>query len=113
VTHDLPMRVILSLLGTCIVGAWLHSGARGAARSTLYHQFYEQLELELFDITFDYVGGRRRGAEDDTATVLVATTGVGSHLTPTKKTKRKRSGEEPPHRVQRNCRVCKRLERRR
>jgi hypothetical protein len=75
VTHDWSMRVNLSLLDMCIVDAWLlHSAPRSAARTMLQHQFYEQLALELIDNTFDYVGLRRRGAEDDTATVLVPTT---------------------------------------
>jgi hypothetical protein len=89
VMHDWSMRVNLSLLGMCIVDAWLlHSGARGAARTMLQHQFYEQLALELIENSFDNVGLRRRGAEDETATVLVPTTGVGPHATPTKKTRR-------------------------
>jgi hypothetical protein len=51
VTHDWSMRVNLSLLGTCIVDAWLlHSGARGAARAMLQHQFYEQIALERLTI---------------------------------------------------------------
>jgi hypothetical protein len=84
VTRDWSMRVNLSLLGMRIVDALLlHSGARDAARTMLQHQIYKQLALELIDNTFDHVGLRRRGAEDDAATVLVPTTGVGPHATPT------------------------------
>jgi hypothetical protein len=109
VAHDWAMRVNLSLIGICIVDAWLlHAGARGEARRRKQYQFYEQLALDLVDNNFDIVGLRRRFDFDDTPNVLASTAGVGPHATPTKISKKKRTGEQVSYRVQRDCRVCKR-----
>lgn len=63
VTHDWSMRVNLSLLGICVVDAWLlYSGARGAAAALAQSQFYEDLAAQLIDNAFDTVGVRPHSA---------------------------------------------------
>jgi len=55
-THEWSQRVNISLLGVCIVDAWLlHSGARGAA-ALKQSKFYENLAGDLIDNSFDSVG---------------------------------------------------------
>eukprot|EP00170_Pyropia_yezoensis_P001789 contig_7652_g1793 len=63
VTYDWSMRVNLSLLGICVVDAWLlYSGARGAAAALAQSQFYEDLAAQLIDNAFDTVGVRPHSA---------------------------------------------------
>ena len=107
VTHDWSMRVNLSLLGMCVVDAWLlYAGARGPAAALTQNQFYEDLAAQLIDNTYESVGLRQRGvpgavAGSDGAPVVCF--GVGVHLTPTLK---RRKGDSD-HRTQRDCRVRK------
>jgi len=107
VTHDWSMRVNLSLLGMCVVDAWLlYAGARGPAAALIQNQFYEDLAAQLIDNTYESLGLRQRGVpgavagSDGTPVVCF---GVGVHLTPTLK---RRKGDSE-HRAQRDCRVCK------
>lgn len=56
------MQVNLSLLGICVIDAWLlYSGAKGAAAVLTQAQFYEDLAEALIDNTYDSTGIRRRG----------------------------------------------------
>jgi len=107
VTHDWSMRVNLSLLGMCVVDAWLlYAGARGPAAALTQNQFYEDLAAQLIDNTYDSVGLRQRGVPGTVAGsngAPVVCFGVGVHLTPTLK---RRKGDSD-HRAQRDCRVCK------
>jgi len=81
--------VNVSLLGICVVDAWiLHSGAHGTAAELTQNQFYEDLAAELIDNTFDTVGLRARGApvvDSADRGVPPLCFGVGIHLNPTLK----------------------------
>ena len=116
-THDWSQRVNISLLGVCIVDAWLlHSGARGAA-ALQQSDFYEDLAADLIDNSFDSVGWRPRGGaaagegEGGGAgageEALGPAYGVGVHLKPTTKRRLDQSGGATPHLRQRYCRECK------
>jgi len=112
VTHDWLMRVNLSLLGMCVVDAWmLYSEARGGTATLKQSEFYEDLAEQLIDKTFDAVGVRARedpggaaSAEEERAPRF----GMGIHVTPTLKRRHGVSSKEGDHRAQRACRVCKR-----
>jgi len=118
-THDWSQRVNISLLGVCIVDAWLlHSGARGAS-SLKQSDFYQNLAADFIDNTIDGGGWRPRGREmaagaaaasiDDATDVSspAAAYGVGEHLKPTSKRRQTKAGAVPTHLQQRHCRVCK------
>lgn len=111
-THDWSLRVNLTLLGMCLVDAWLlYSGARAGLAHLSQNAFYEDLAAQLIDNTFDTVGVRARGAarvaagEASDGTVRY---GVGVHLTPTNKRRAGKTAKDADHRAQRDCRVCKR-----
>ena len=106
----------ISLLGVCIVDAWLlHSGARGAA-ALKQSDFYEDLAADLIDNSLDSVGWRPRGGaaagegEGGGAgageEALAPAYGVGVHLKPTTKRRLDQSGGATPHLRQRYCREC-------
>jgi len=107
VTHNWSMRVNLSLLGMCVVNAWLlYAGARGPAAALTQKQFYEDLAAQLIDNTYESVGLRPRGvagavAGSDGAPVVCF--GIGVQHTPTLM---RRKGDSD-HRAQRDCRVFK------
>jgi len=111
VTHDWSMRLNLSLLGMCIVDAWmLYSGARGGAAELTQKQIYEDLAAELIDNTYDSVGLLARGAPDGAGDAVVFPPmryGLGIHLTPTLKRRAGASANEADQCAQRRCRACK------
>jgi len=84
VTHDWSMRVSLSLLGMCVVIAWmLHSEARGGTATLKQSEFYEDLAEQLIDNAFDAVGFRARRNPGGAATVEEARAprfGMGIHV---------------------------------
>jgi len=105
-THDWSQRVNISLLGVCIVDAWLlHSGARGPA-SLKQAAFYEDLASGLIDNTFDSTGARPRAATGDTNPTPPLGYGVGVHLTPTTKRRHPSAGGAGVFLAQRRCCVC-------
>jgi len=101
-THEWSQQVNISLLGVCIVDAWLlHSGARGAA-ALKQSEFYENLAGDLIDNSFDSVGWRPRegvaagegggGGTGAGEEALALAYGVGVHLKPTTKRRLDQSG---------------------
>jgi len=122
-THDWAQSVNISLLGVCIVDAWLlHSGARGPA-CLKQAAFYENLASGLIDNTIDTVGWRPLGPRSTSAGMGAAAGagplpsgvvgeampppayGVGVHLTPTTKRRRSPEGGISPFLAQQSCRV--------
>jgi len=92
-THDWSQRVNLSLMGVCMVNAWmLHSGARGPAASLKQATFYGDLASWLIDNTFVSTGWRPRTAPAATEATVAPTYGVGLQLTPTTKRRAPPSG---------------------
>jgi len=112
VTHDWSMRVSLSLLGMCVVIAWmLHSEARGGTATLNQSEFYEDLAEQLIDNAFDAVGFRARRNPGGAATAEEARAprlGMGIRETPTLNRCHGLFSQEGDHRDQRACRVCKR-----
>jgi len=107
-THDWSQRLNLSLLGVCIVDAWmLHSGARGPAASRTQATFHEDLASGLIDNTFDSRGWRPRTTQAATDATVAPAYGVGLHLTPTTKRRAPSSGGGAAFLAQRRCRVCR------
>jgi len=105
-THEWSQRVNISLLGVCIVDAWLlHSGARGPA-SLKQAAFYEDLASGLIDNTFDSTGARPRAATGDTNPTPPLGYGLGVHLTPTTKRRHPSAGGAGVFLAQRRCCVC-------
>lgn len=103
-THDWSMRVNITLLGICVVDAWLlYRGPRGAAAVMSQAAFYEQLASGHIDNDFHSRGLHMRTSGGTAAAAPeTTTTGVGIHLTHTSK---RRRGSY--HLAQRNCRLCK------
>lgn len=102
-TDDLSMRVNVTMLGICIMDAWLLCReARGAAAVVSQAAFYEVLASCLIDYDFNFRALRTR-ASGATAAEPQETTpsGVGIHLVHTFKRRRGST-----HLAQRNCRIC-------
>jgi hypothetical protein len=105
VTHDWAKRVNLSIFGMCVVDAWLAFSQCTESKET-QKDFYSLLADELIDHNYDNQRGGGRGLarslqqnDDDASTVSELTTasglprcGVYSHLTPTKRKRRKKDG---------------------
>jgi len=112
VTDDWSMRVHLSLLGMCVVDAWmLYSGESEGTATLKQSEFYDDLAEQLIDNTFDAAGnralgdpGRAASAEEERAPRF----GTGIHVTPTLKRRHGVSSNEGDHRAQRACRFFKR-----
>lgn len=109
-THSWSQRVILSILGMCIVDAWLlYCGARGPRATLTQNQFYEDLAADLIENNYEAVGLRSRNAgESEESDVKQPAYGVGFHLTPTNKRRSTGSAQACDQRAQRACSVCKR-----
>ena len=108
-TQDWSFRVNTTILGICIVDAWLlFCGEQVARLHICQREFYEDLAFSLIENRYDTIGLRKRTGTTNNFVVLPArrTSGVGVHLTPTKK-RRKRNGMVTKHARQNNCRVCK------
>lgn len=105
-TQDWSTRVNLTLLGFCVVDAWLlYAGAHGPVGRLEQSEFYVDLATQLIDNTYDAVGLRPRRVWEQQSVgqpPLVPVTGTGPHLTPTNKRKKK----ERNFCVQRDCSVC-------
>ena len=89
-THDLAMRVGMSLLGVVIVDAWLaYSGCIGERLSITQKDFYSALSEELIDNSYDQITARRKRQSDAMESAALADnvphSGIGPHLTPTKR----------------------------
>lgn len=111
VTHDWSMRVNLSLLGICIVDAWmLYAGAQRAAATLTQAQFYEDLAEQLIDNTHDSMGASSPASPADAAADGRAAPlryGLGLHLTPTLKRRKGATPQDAHQCAQRSCRECK------
>jgi hypothetical protein len=107
-THDWSFRVNCSLLGMIIVDAFLvYSGGRGVRRHMDQRSYYETLEDQLINNSFDFAGRRDRSAPlVDPQEVMRS--GRDVHLTPTKKRRKvKGRGEVSSFAAQGRCTACK------
>lgn len=94
-----------------VVDAWLvYKGVHGMLLETTQAEFYSTLAEQLIDNCFDHVGRRDRQvlpSESATYNNGAPTSGVGAHLTPTRRRKRRRNGEVTSATRQNKCRVCR------
>lgn len=92
VACDRSMRVNLSLLGICILDAWmLYAGAQGAIETLTQAEYYENLAEQLIDSTHEGKGARSSAAPSDAAAddgCGPLRYGLGLLLTPTLKRRR-------------------------
>jgi hypothetical protein len=115
-TKDWSTRVNCSILGMCIVDSWLvfNGATRTSNDGESQQQFYNYLAEELIDNTYDDGSvTRNRGTNGSNASpeLLNRRTGSGRsglqvHLTPTKRKRRRMTGEVTNHSMQGRCRVC-------
>lgn len=105
---DWATRVNTSLLAICIVDSWkLYSGSKGA-QSMSPNDFYCQLADSLIDNRLDKMTLRQR--ESDTELMeenMEFGSGVGLHLTPTKRKRKDSSGTVTNAAYQSRCSICK------
>jgi len=106
-THDWSKQVNISLLGICIVDSWLvFKGCRGGVNcETPQQDFYTDLAEELIDNAFDgrRIRGRHMAPEND---LTVAASGIGPHLTPTNRKRKKQDGTTTSYTLQGRCIEC-------
>ena len=109
VTQDWSKRVNLTLLGMCIVDAWLlYRGSVGEACGMQQHTFYERLAEDLIENTIGHVSVRRRlRFDDEIEAPPTPRHGIGAHLTPTRKRRKTTDGRESRFLAQRTCFHCK------
>ena len=102
------MRVNSSLLGVCIVDAWLlYKGGKGSRATMSQMEFYSKLAEGLIDNRFDEFGLRSRPdvvmpSEDEH---LIS--GIKAHLTPTTRKRKRSDGSVTNSCYQGRCTVCK------
>jgi hypothetical protein len=115
-THRWDMRVNLSIFAMIVVDTWMvYSKCTNQTEDDGESQkdFYTLLAEELIDNTFDSPRRRTRHSEgvSDTSPVLnrstgMARAGVGAHLTPTKRKRKTKDGQETKHKLQGRCMIC-------
>ena len=113
-TQKWYMRVGMSLLGICLVDAWMAYSQLIDGNTEKQSTFYSGLAEELIDNRYDSTSTRRRATSGDESSPSSATnaygkprTGVGIHLTPTKRKRRTADGVVTNHSLQGHCRVCR------
>jgi Transposase IS4 len=105
-THDWSFRVNCTVLRMIVVDAWLvYSGGCGIRTRMDQRAFYEQLADQLIDNSFDSVRLRDRPSALVTPGVPTRS-GIGAHLTPTKKKRKRKSGTSTTFALQGKCCIC-------
>jgi hypothetical protein len=109
-TMDWSLRVNLSLFGMCVVDAWLMY-SKCTETEEKQREFYELLAEEMIDNTHD-LRGRRHAPNSVTGSPELITpdghmrTGIGAHLTPTKRKRKTKDGKDTSYMQQGRCNVC-------
>lgn len=104
--NDWSMRVNTSLLGICIVDAWLlYKKSHGAGSIMSPIKFYEKLAEQLIDNT--YGGVHRRSQVVDVPAPDVTQSGIGPHLTPTSRKRKRHNGTSTNCALQGRCKQCR------
>ena len=109
-THDWSFRINCSILGIIVVDSWLLYAGECWWRAKLsWREFYEDLATALIENRYDTSRPSVRLGESvlGDCTPVRRSSGIGIHLTTTKK-RRKKNGVETPFALQNNCKVCKR-----
>ena len=108
-TQDWSFRVNTTVLGICIADALLlYLGEHGKKNHMLQRTFYKDLCVPPIENRYDSFQLRRRSSVEKTCKVFAErrSSGIGIHLTPTKK-KRTNNGTITKFARQNTCRVCK------
>jgi hypothetical protein len=111
-TWDWSKRVNFSIFGICVVDSmFVYRACTGSSESQA--EFYTALAEELIDNTFDQpVHGRRSAAGQNSGSPNAVSqngfvrAGVGPHLTPTRRKRKKSDGTFSNHLYQGRCGVC-------
>ena len=112
-TMDWSMRVNCSVLGMCIVDSWLaFSGCKGKRCSMKQADIHMLLSEELIDNSIDTINLRMRTRTVDESGAIATVdgtsqSGIGAHLTPTKRRRKNKAGEEIVGRRQERLKMCK------
>ena len=111
-THDWAKRVNMSLFSMCVVDAWKVYEGCATSMNLNQAQFYELLAEELIDNNEDGVRVQTRTRQvptgrSPTGDVGPARAGVGVHLTPTKRKRKKKDGGVTSYNLQGSCRICR------
>jgi hypothetical protein len=99
----------VNLFSICVVDSWLvYKESTGCSESQ--HEFYTVLAEELIDNTFDQPVHARRSSSSSSPSAVsqngFVRAGVGPHLTPTRRKRKKRDGTLTNHVHQGYCVVC-------
>ena len=109
VTHNWSRRVNMPLLGIGIVDAWFaFQGSIGGTMCDIKQwDFYEYLSEELIEDTLDVRTGPRRGFTGEEETAGRPGSGIGPHLTPTKRKRNNPDGTDSRYSLQGRCMECR------
>ena len=117
-TTDWSKRVNMTLLGITIVDTWLAWSQATGSKCT-QSEFYNDLAEELIDNNYDRVGGtgsrqQPTGSENSPMTQNLINprtgtvrAGISTHLTPTKKKRKRKDGTVTNHLKQGYCDECR------
>lgn len=100
------MRVNTSLLAICAVDAWLlYKGTQGARSLMTPNKFYGQLAEHLIDNKYGIT--HTRSARNDVSVADIHTSGIGPHLKPTSRKRKRQDGSATKWALQGRCKICK------
>jgi hypothetical protein len=102
-------EVNLSVVGMCVVDAYIVFKSVARNESITQRDFYIELPHQLIDNVFDSLGLRGRQTIATESVVYnegELTSGVDIHLNPVKSNKRKSDGSSTTYRAQGRCRAC-------
>ncbi len=109
-TKDWSFRGNTTLLSMCIVDSWLlYSGVQeGHQGAMTQREFYTTLATELIDNCYDIPHTRHHHVSSMSPVRFHSvSSGVGVHLTPTKRKRKTGGGQMTNFRLQNNCVICK------
>eukprot|EP00171_Calliarthron_tuberculosum_P023537 IDg23537t1 len=102
------LRVNSSLLAICIVDAWLlYKGIRGSRDCMNPNDFYHTLAEQLIDNKFNLIGPSQQSTQTDDDDNELMISGLGPHLTPTTRKRKRSNGNLTNHVYQGRCCICR------
>ncbi len=103
--REWSIRVNTSLLAICIVDSWLlYKGSQGSRDIMSPNAFYSRLSEQLIDNQFNGHGTRSTTVTFDTSDVTVS--GIGPHLTPTTRKRKRADNSQTNAFLQGRCTQC-------
>ena len=96
----------MSLLAICIVDSWLlYKGNRGSRGCMSPNEYYSMLAEQLIDN--NYMSTATRSMTSRPEHTDVSSSGIGPHLTPTGRKRKRSDGTVTSWAYQRKCKSCK------